>query len=165
MRDNCTHCREEGIKMYVYCDVMFYDSKTNETVLMKQNNELKRLEGKPLSWLNKWCLAAGSSLKGREDSFKYLCGIRQKPCILVNEVDLVLFLPTHSIHSKDCVYVQYKIINKIMTTDDNKTILLTKEGFRYELDSDSRILKKQYKRATDYLIKLHLIERKFIFIR
>ncbi|MEG0658347.1 competence protein ComK [Anaerorhabdus sp.] len=150
--------------MYTYCDVIYYDTKTNETVLMKDKEEIKRLNGKPIKWIKIWCLENGSSLEGRQASFSYLCKVHQKPCILINEMELLLLLPTQSIQSEQCLYIQYRNIDKIVSLNSKSCLLITRNGYEYDLNVDARIIKKQIKRSNEYVKKLHDIQRKFIFL-
>lgn len=99
-------------------------------------------------FINEMMLMYGSSLKGRKDSFYHLTGCRYKiPLVFSNRCE-IYFIITRSLDQDDCVLINYQKLAKIKRINDEKTLIIFKNGYRRELDVNYRILKRQ----------VHLIE-------
>lgn len=142
--------------------IIYYQSFSNETILVRKGGERETYNGKPKKLFNDWCLKNGSSLKGRIESFRYLLNISQKPCILVSEKEPIIFLPTMSMDALDCQFIQFDCIASIHQNHNGSCEVVTKDGSKLLFNVDYRVLKMQYKRSELFLKKLKLIDRKFL---
>ncbi|MEG2330086.1 competence protein ComK, partial [Anaerorhabdus sp.] len=61
------------------CSCVYYDEKTNETVLLNEKSEILRIKEKPIKLFERACLENGSTLEGRLSNFRYELNVKQKP--------------------------------------------------------------------------------------
>ncbi len=146
------------------CSCVYYDEKTKETVLLNEKKEVLRIKAKPIKLFEKVCLENGSTLEGRLSNFRYELNVKQKPCILINEPGLILFIPTMSMSSTKCMYFQYRKIQTVKTSENGFCNIETKQGTVYQVDVDIRVLKKQIKRSKIYLQNLRKRNQKYILM-
>lgn len=143
---------------------IYYDEQTKESVLMVENKEVKRVKGMPKKVFEAFCLEHGSTLKGRLTNFCHVLHVKQKPCILVNELGCILFIPTLSMSSTKCQYFQYNKIKEVKRCASSRCQLITKAGTIYALDVDIRVIRKQMKRSQQFIQKLRERNQKYILM-
>lgn len=150
--------------MVEHCSYIYFDENTHETVLLSEETELKRIKSLPKKVFESLCLEHGSTLKGRLTHFRYVMNVTQKPCVLINEPGCILFIPTMSMKSKKCQYVQFNEIQAIKALDNARCQLITKKGTAYDLDVEIRVIRKQMKRSRIYLRKVRERNQKYILM-
>lgn len=110
------------------------------------------------------CKFFGSSLKGRQDGTRDICGITHKAPISVDPLSGMYFFPTTSPSSKQCSWIAHSHIDHILDAAGQGTEIMFKNGkkvnlsvsygsmlnqvqrtaqFRYLLDNRIRFLQKQ----------------------
>ena len=102
------------------------------------------------------CSYYGSSYIGRCEGTKYLTGIKTKFPIIIEESRKIIFFPTSSVRTGQTQWISLNHIKEIIN-DDNKTIVLFKNGKKLLTNISYYSLKNQYCRAS--LLKSKLYDR------
>jgi competence protein ComK len=121
------------------------DAEGNETVHLKR----------PEKVLAEECLQHGSSLSGREESFRYLTGCRQKAAVLVSEEPEELWFPTLSKKNADCIWISYLHAVKAFPAPFNQCEVLFDNGMRIALNCSCHTIGLQMKRCHVFLQKIN----------
>ena len=94
--------------------LLYYDSANCCTIAVHVDGTISALPDKPVKWLRRWCVEAGSSLEGRLDGYRKKMGIIQKPALYIGGYPPQIFIPTVSMERDDCLYLRADRIRKIM---------------------------------------------------
>lgn len=113
-------------------------------VFITETNNLKKI-------MNEMCLSYGSSLKGRREAMEYTTGFFKKAPLVVSQKHDRYYLLTRSLKSKDCLLINYSELLLYKKINLNKTRLYFHDNIYYDINLDSRILKRQVKILKDYL--------------
>lgn len=97
------------------------------------------------SYLENWCLAHGSSLRGSADVVRHHLKITQKLPVLVNPHGGLFFFPTLSRDHPDCIWINATQIHKLK--DLGNRTLVRFHGGELELDIGIRSIRMQMKRC------------------
>ena len=89
------------------------------------------------------CKYYGSSLRGRCDATEYLIGIKYKCPIIMSENKNIIFFPTTSYKNEDCVWINYKGIEKYYLNDKNSLIIELINGKILELNISNNVISNQ----------------------
>lgn len=146
------------------CQLFYFNSKIRKTIFCFSGGVIETRDEKPIYWLRQWCLENGSTLDGRLASCRYMIRIVQKPPILVSEKNKIVFLPIASCFSEDCIFIQYSEVSLITEGILGETIIEMKDQSKYTLPVGRKTIKQQYKRATELLRKLQLLNQKFVIL-
>ena len=65
-----------------------------------------------ISLIDNNCQINGSNLKGRQKGSAYLLGTYYKPPIILNEIDYLILIPTHSERNNKCIWLNLYNIQK-----------------------------------------------------
>lgn len=119
---------------------------SENSIVIESDKELI-VDETPLEILSRNCQLNGSTLEGRQKGSSYLTGSSYKPPILLNEINNLIFIPTHSIRNKECVWVS---LNNILNyyPDGNKVEILFKSYQKVHINQSYSIFDKQVMRAT-----------------
>ena len=93
--------------------------------------------------INDNCKFYGSSLNGRCESTEYLIGIKYKCPIILSERKKLIFFPTTSYKSEDCVWINYKAIDKYYLNDQYQLTICLKNNKKIELNISNHIISNQ----------------------
>lgn len=107
-----------------------------------------------LQFLNDLCIKHGSTYKGRIDACKRLLNINQKVPLLISELTLEIWFPILSAKNKNNIWLNYNEILSYKGIENNKTIIKFKNGYRYEIEYNSRIIKNQMMRCEELIRKM-----------
>ncbi|NLH63689.1 MAG: hypothetical protein GX478_05800 [Erysipelotrichaceae bacterium] len=121
------------------------DAEGRETIISQR----------PEKALAEECLMHGSSLSGREESFRYLTGSRQKAAVLVSEEPQELWFPTLSKKNKECIWISYFHVVKAFSAPFNQCEVLFDNGMRIALNCSSHTIGLQIKRCHMFLQKIN----------
>ncbi len=93
------------------------------------------------------CFNYGSSFEGRQKGSTYLLGTSYKPPIILNEVDDLILIPTHSVRNKSCAWI---ILNNILNYSPNgkKTTIEFKNNNKIDVNVSYNVFDKQVLKAT-----------------
>ena len=125
--------------------------KDNKLINKSKSEEINN----SLQFLNDLCIKHGSTYKGRIDACKRLLNINQKVPLLISELTLEIWFPILSAKNKDNIWLNYNEILSYKAIDNNKTIIKFKNGYRYEIEYNSRIIKNQMMRCEELINKLN----------
>ena len=105
-----------------------------------------------LNFIENYCLANGSTLEGRNVAFRHLTHSRYKPCLVVSNQKGLYYLATRRIQNKAELYlINFLELDHYQIIDVKHTLLVFKNGFKFKLDVNYRILKRQIKLMRLYL--------------
>jgi competence transcription factor ComK len=108
---------------------------------------------KAQTYLENWCLAHGSSLRGSADVVKHHLKATQKLPVLVNPYGGLFFFPTLSRCHPDCIWINVAQIRHLKNLG-NRTLVCFHNG-ELELDIGIRSVRMQVKRCDLLRIRLH----------
>lgn len=135
-----------------------FNKKNKKSICLYENNKKKSVSKLPTTILEELCLKNGSSFNGREESFRYLTGAKQKPGVLISERTQDLYFPTTSKDNPQCVWILYNRIFRVNRYQEIKTKVLFTDGTSTILPLDIRVVLNQIKRRELFLEKINSIE-------
>ena len=97
------------------------------------------------TYLENWCLAHGSSLRGSADVVRHHLKVTQKLPVLVNPHGSLFFFPTLSREHPDCIWINAAKVSKLK--DLGSKTLVRFNGGELELDIGIRSIRMQLKRC------------------
>ncbi len=100
------------------------------------------------SIVNSSCKYYGSSLDGRISGSKEMLGISYKVPIIVSENFNLIFFPTSSPRSDDCVWINLCAILEYKSKSKNLVLVTFKNGKKVVLNISFGVLEKQILRAS-----------------
>ena len=119
----------------------------NSSKIVENDNEYL-VDSKPISVLEHSCEYFGSSYEGRKEGTKKLLGITHKAPIIVEESRKIIFFPTKSPDSNDCIWINLEKIDKYYKINSKKSAILFKNGDIMEFDISFGSITNQILRAT-----------------
>jgi len=93
------------------------------------------------------CAYFGSSLAGRQKGTESLIGISYKAPVIVEESKEIIFFPTSSPRKESCSWLSHDKIEKYFE-EDNKLIIIFKNGQKIVLDISYGVIDNQILRST-----------------
>ncbi len=136
-------------------EILYITSIPDGSLLHLNQQKTIKTDIKPLAFLNRCCLANGSSYEGRVEAFRELTGTSQKPAVLISERQQRIFFPTLRAEHEECVWIQYNAVFHIHSIDAGHTEIIFHTGERCTIPFNYRIINKQLKRCTEFLQKLN----------
>lgn len=130
------------------------------SLLILENGRTMRFEKKPVSLLNDWCIACGSSLAGRTESFRTVLDVTQKAAVMISEITQEIWFPTLSMNSADCIWICFNQILDVHSGAPHTSEIVFFSGDRIEIDCDPRTIRTQMKRCRSYL--QHLSQGRYL---
>lgn len=103
-------------------------------------------------YLENWCLAHGSSLRGSADVVKHHLKVTQKLPVLVNPYGGLFFFPTLSRDHPECIWINVTQIRKLIDLGNRTLIRFPKDEL--ELDIGIRSIRMQMKRCQVLRLRL-----------
>lgn len=113
------------------------------------------IENTPYEILDYSCKYFGSSYEGRKEGTKSILNINYKVPIIVENSRNLIFFPTNSPSSEDCIWISLKNIKKIEEEDFNSTKIEFTSGLSIVVPISKRTIENQILRAS----RLDLIMR------
>lgn len=113
------------------------------------------IENTPFEILDYSCKYFGSSYEGRKEGTKSILNINYKVPIIVENSRNLIFFPTNSPTSEDCIWISLKNIKRIKEEDFNSTIIEFNNGKIISVPISKRTIENQILRAS----RLDLIMR------
>ena len=97
---------------------MTYKINNNTYALIPVDNKTKIIEKNKINYINKTlleildenCKLNGSTLEGRKKGSAYLLGSYYKTPIILDEINNIILIPTHSIRNKECIWLNLNVI-------------------------------------------------------
>lgn len=94
------------------------------------------------------CCSNGANLIGRQKGTSYLLNSSYKPPIVINELDNLILVPTHSIRNIECSWIMLNNILNYKNINDKKTIIEFKNGKKVVINCSYNKFDRQIIRAT-----------------
>ncbi|WP_085992774.1 competence protein ComK [Oceanobacillus senegalensis] len=113
------------------------------------------VEKPPHQVINEACKYFGSSLKGRQDGTRDICGITHKTPISVDPSSGMYFFPTSSPKNKKCSWIAHSHISKLRKVTNHLTEITFKSGKALNLDVSYGILINQVQRTAQFRYMLN----------
>jgi competence protein ComK len=102
----------------------------------------------PLEIIEHSCEYFGSSFVGRKEGTKKMLGISHKPPIIIEESTKLIFFPTNSPESTDCIWINLERIDKYLKVNSKKSEIVFKNGNKIQFNISYGSLSNQILRAT-----------------
>ncbi len=102
----------------------------------------------PYEVLDYSCKYFGSSYEGRKEGTKSILNINYKVPIIVENTRNIIFFPTNSPTSEDCMWISLKNINAIKEEDYNSTKIEFNNGVSIHVPISKRTIENQILRAS-----------------
>ena len=94
------------------------------------------------------CKYYGSSLKGRCEATEFLTGIKYKCPIILSEMKHLIFFPTTSFKSEDCVWFNYRNIESYYNKDNYHLVVWMKGNKKVEINISNNVMSNQILKAS-----------------
>lgn len=130
-------------------------AQTRGCIIVYEDGSEEKVGKRPEKMLAEECLENGCSLAGREEAFRYLTKSRQKPGVLVNEMNQEFWFPIISKTCRDCQWLSYYHVIKAFPNEDGTCTVLFDNGHRETVNCNSRTLKLQLKRCYIFLQQIN----------
>lgn len=124
------------------------------TAVEETGREVK-LPERPEEYLREACLRHGSTMEGREKSFRYLTKSSQKAGVLVSEREQEFWFPCVSRENENCEWVSYFHVVKAFASDVSQCEILFDSGARMIVNCSSRTICLQLKRCRRFLQEIN----------
>lgn len=102
----------------------------------------------PLEIIEHSCEYFGSSFTGRKDGTRKMLGITHKPPIIIEESTKLIFFPTNSPESSNCIWINLERIDRYFKINAKKSEILFKNGNKVQFNVSFGSLTNQILRAT-----------------
>lgn len=132
---------------------VLYLRKMRQGTQIVTEHQIYTIAEKAEIYLENWCLAHGSSLRGSADVAKHHLKATQKLPVLVNPHGGLFFFPTLSRDHPDCIWINVAQIRNLKNLG-NRTLVYFYGG-ELELDIGIRSVRMQVKRCELLRIRLH----------
>lgn len=128
-----------------------YYINSNTLIILSIGNKSKVIEKyvtyyidkTPQQIIDESCKNYGSSLKGRIDASNYLLSVKYKCPIIISETKEIIMFPTKSIRNFDCIWINFKAIDKYHSVCQNRVLISLINGEKVEINTSSRIITNQ----------------------
>ena len=146
--------------------IMNYEINEGTLAVMPDTNDSRKskiledrkeyiIDSKPYEVMDYSCKYFGSSYEGRKEGTKAVLDINYKvPIIVENSMNLIFF-PTNSPDSADCIWISLKNIKTIKEDDFNSTRIIFNNDIEITIPISKRTIENQIFRAS----RLDLIMR------
>lgn len=125
-------------------------SEHGQTAGIYADGQVRSFSVSASALLEQWCLANGSSMKGRMESFRFLTGTSRKAGVLINEISGPLYFPVYGMTSARSVWIS-RMDLKRFAADGGRTRLFFFRGLTFEADCGYRVIQNQMIRCDAFL--------------
>lgn len=126
------------------------DKYGNLTTIILEEQEEYHVKPTPSKVIDQACKFFGSSLKGRQDGTRDICGITHKAPIAIDPISGMYFFPTISPVNPTCSWIAHSHIDEIKNARNSSTELLFKNGKKLILDVSYGIMLNQIQRTAQF---------------
>lgn len=119
------------------------------TYVMEENDEYT-IHSPPSKVIDYACKFFGSSLKGRQEGTKNICGITHKAPISIDPVSGMYFFPTASPTNPNCSWIAHSHIDQVNQTDHRNTEVTFKNGKKITLGISFGSMLNQVQRTAQF---------------
>jgi competence protein ComK len=127
------------------------------TVVLEEQGEYT-VSSPPSKMMDLACKYFGSSLKGRQEGTRDVCGITHKAPITIDPISGMYFFPTISPSSPECSWIAHSHIDQIQKNNDYGTEIIFRNGKRtvFEISYGSMLNQIQRTAQFRYLLNNRL---------
>ncbi|WP_010650064.1 competence protein ComK [Oceanobacillus massiliensis] len=125
----------------------------NVTYVIEEDTEYV-LDQTPTKIIDEACRFFGSSLKGRQDGTRDICGITHKAPISIDPSSGMYFFPTSSPSNPKCAWIAHSHIDKVSRANNQQTEIQFKNGSRVVLDISYGSMLNQLQRTAQFRFQL-----------
>ncbi|WP_405103269.1 competence protein ComK [Oceanobacillus sp. FSL H7-0719] len=104
----------------------------------------------PSKLIDEACKFFGSSLKGRQEGTRDVCGLTHKVPVSIDPASGMYFFPTYSPTSPKCSWIAHSHVDRISRTDEGRTEILFKNGKEVNLDVSYGSILNQIRRTAQF---------------
>jgi competence protein ComK len=108
----------------------------------------------PVKVIDYACKFFGSSLKGRQEGTKGVCGITHKAPIAIDPHSGMFFFPTTSPQNPKCIWIAHSHISKLHPQDQYHTVVHFKNGHQITVPVSHGTMLNQIQRTAHFRYKL-----------
>ncbi|WP_033445528.1 competence protein ComK [Ornithinibacillus scapharcae] len=142
------------------------DDGNVQTYVLEEEAEYM-VEHSPSKLIDHACRFFGSSLKGRQEGTRDICGITHKAPISIDPSSGMYFFPTSSPSNVTCSWIAHTHINHVNRTDERATEIVFKSGKKITIDASYGSIMNQIHRTAQFRYLLdnrikHLQQRKVV---
>lgn len=142
------------------------DNGNVHTYVLEEESEYK-VEHSPSKLIDYACRFFGSSLKGRQEGTRDICGITHKAPISIDPSSGMYFFPTSSPSNVTCSWIAHTHINHVNCTHERNTEIVFKSGKKITIDASYGSIMNQIHRTAQFRYLLdnrikHLQQRKAV---
>jgi len=123
--------------------------------LVVEEDERFYVDQSPRRLLDQACKFYGSSLRGRQDGTKDVCGITHKAPVAIDPISGMYFFPTNSPQNKYCSWIAHSHIDHAHKTHGQSTQLTFKSGDTVIIDVSSGSIWNQIQRTAQFRYQLN----------
>jgi competence protein ComK len=136
------------------------------TVVLEEETEYI-VEQSPSKLIDRACKFFGSSLKGRQDGTRDICGITHKAPISIDPSSGMYFFPTTSPTNSSCSWIAHSHIDQVNRATNQSTEIIFRNGKRIILDASYGSVMNQIHRTAQFRYLLdnrirHLQQQKVV---
>ena len=104
----------------------------------------------PARIIDRSCRFFGSSLKGRQEGIKEICGITHKAPVSIDPANGMYFFPTASPTHPDCSWISHSHIDQVNKVPVQCTEIIFKDGTSVTLEVSYGSIMNQIQRTAQY---------------
>lgn len=139
-----------------------YDEYGNTHTYVMEEKGTFIVKQTPSKMIDHACKFFGSSLKGRQEGTKDICGITHKAPISIDPISGMYFFPTTSPTNSNCSWIGHSHIKRINPAKHQKTEIVFKNGKMIVLDISYGSMLNQVQRTAQYR---YLLDNRICFLR
>lgn len=132
------------------------------TTFVYEDTEEYIVDYSPSKVIDHACKYFGSSLKGRQEGTKDICGITHKAPISIDPASGMYFFPTTSPTSSKCSWIAHSHIDKVKKASNSLSEVIFKNGKRLLFDVSYGSLMNQVQRTAQFR---YLLDNRISFLR
>lgn len=134
--------------------LVYAHAEQDGTYLLYSDHQCKTVQRSLKDLINELCLKHGSSLDGRVASFRYIIGNVYKSCILTDERNGTMYIPSQSLDKEGSEIILYNDIAIMKKRNDGDTDIHVKSGDIIRFHSSLRTMQTQMYRCEKYLAEI-----------
>lgn len=126
------------------------DGRHVSLILESDETEDSHVGQSPLKIMDLACRFYGSSLKGRQDGTRDICGITHKAPISVDPSSGMYFFPTTSPQNPKCAWIAHSHVGSVIKAPNHCTKIIFKNGRSLTLEVSHGSILNQVHRTAQY---------------
>lgn len=130
---------------------------SQEGSLVYEDNDKYEVDQTPFSIMEESCKYFGSTYEGRKNGAKSILGAEYKVPIVIEDTNNLIFFPTTSPQSEDCIWISLQRVGKIERANYNNTKVIFDNDIELVVDCSFRSIENQLSRASrlDIILRNH----------